>query len=164
MWPRQPSRNNKGKVDLFLVGVDAAKEAIYSRLKTPGAGPGRMHFPLGYGDDYFNQLTAEYQKTKLIKGRKVVEWLLKKGRANEVLDTVVLAYAALQGLITQGYQWQPMHRLSQSQTVGSTPRSPSAPAYAEPRGSREPAREPPALRTPAQHGYSSFVGKPRYAG
>lgn len=160
VWPREPSRNNKGKVDLYLVGVDAAKEAIYSRLKTPGDGPGKMHFPLGYGDDYFSQLTAEYQKTKLIKGRKVVEWWQKKGRANEVLDTVVYAYAALQGLITQGYHWQPMHRLAQSHEP--TPHAAAAPrerSYAEP----EPQQRPVSQPSRAQQGYSSFVGRPRYS-
>ncbi len=33
IWPKRPSKANKGKVNLFTVGVDAAKEAIYARLK-----------------------------------------------------------------------------------------------------------------------------------
>src|SRR5690554_2789021 len=40
IWPKRPSKANKGKVNLFTVGVDAAKEAIYARLKKSEAGAG----------------------------------------------------------------------------------------------------------------------------
>ena len=41
----RPTRNNIGKIKLFTIGVDAAKELIFSRLKITMAGPGFMHFP-----------------------------------------------------------------------------------------------------------------------
>jgi phage terminase large subunit GpA-like protein len=53
----RPSKNNIGKVRLFPVGVDTAKELIYSRLKIAGHGPGYCHFPSRYDDEYFKQLT-----------------------------------------------------------------------------------------------------------
>src|SRR5690606_8688714 len=57
IWPKRPSKDNKGKVNLFTVGVDAAKEAIYARLKKSEAGAGAMHFPLDRDAQYFEQLT-----------------------------------------------------------------------------------------------------------
>ena len=43
----RPSKNNVGKVRLFPVGVDTAKELIYARLKIKEPGPGYCHFPVG---------------------------------------------------------------------------------------------------------------------
>ena len=33
VWPRRPTRTNKGKIPLFIVGVDAVKDAVYARLQ-----------------------------------------------------------------------------------------------------------------------------------
>ena len=57
----RPARSNSGKVALFSLGVDSAKELLYSRLKIDQAGAGYCHFPIGngYDDEYFEQLTAE---------------------------------------------------------------------------------------------------------
>ncbi len=35
VWPRRPSRNNKGQINLYIVGVDAAKDIITARFKNP---------------------------------------------------------------------------------------------------------------------------------
>ena len=35
IWPKRPSKANKGKVNLFTVGVDAASEKIYARPCSP---------------------------------------------------------------------------------------------------------------------------------
>ena len=43
IWPRKPSRKNQ--TPFFMVGVDAAKTAIYDRLKIQEPGPGFCHFP-----------------------------------------------------------------------------------------------------------------------
>ena len=48
----RPSKNNVGKVRLFPVGVDTAKELIYARLKIKEPGPGYCHFPAHYDDEY----------------------------------------------------------------------------------------------------------------
>lgn len=68
IWPKRPSKDNKGKVNLFTVGVDAAKEAIYARLKKSKASAGAMHFPLDRDAQYFEQLTAERIRTRYVKG------------------------------------------------------------------------------------------------
>ena len=89
----RPSKNNVGKVRLFPVGVDTAKELIYARLKIKEPGPGYCHFPAHYDDEYFRQLTAEQIVTRFSKGFRKREW--KKIRArNEALDCRVYALAA----------------------------------------------------------------------
>jgi DNA replication protein DnaC len=45
VWPRRPTRTNKGKIPLFIVGVDAVKDAVYARLRLTEPGPGAIHFP-----------------------------------------------------------------------------------------------------------------------
>jgi len=80
VWPRRPTRTNKGKIPLFIVGVDSVKDA-----------------------EYFRQLTAERVVTRFEKGRPIQSWQPKQdGERNEALDTFVYASAALQGLISMG--------------------------------------------------------------
>lgn len=89
----RPSKNNIGKIRLFPVGVDTAKEIIYGRLKISKPGPGYCHFPSHYDEEYFAQLTAEQIVTRFSKGFRRREW--KKVRArNEALDLRVYALAA----------------------------------------------------------------------
>ena len=90
----KPSKNNIGKVKLFPVGVDTAKELVYSRLQIQDAGPGYCHFPENYDEEYFKQLTAEQVITKYHKGFKRREWQKIRPR-NEALDCRVYALAAL---------------------------------------------------------------------
>lgn len=103
IWPRRPSRKKAGVAStVFIVGVDAAKEALYARLKRPEPGPGFCHFPKGRDADWFRQLTAESLATRYVKGRPVREWRKAPGDRNEALDCRVYAAAALQGLIALG--------------------------------------------------------------
>lgn len=96
VWPKKASRNNSGKVNLFLIGVDAAKEVIYSRLKIKTPGPGYCHFPRGRDDQYFAGLASETVTTRYSKGFPIREWRKRSGSArNEPLDCRVYAYAAL---------------------------------------------------------------------
>ncbi|MBF0142862.1 MAG: phage terminase large subunit family protein [Magnetococcales bacterium] len=104
IWPRRPSRNNKGRVPLFIVGVDACKEAIYARLRLKESGPGYCHFPHDRDGEWFRQLTAERITTRFHRGRPIREWKKRDGDRNEALDCRVYAMAALQGLIAMGLQ------------------------------------------------------------
>ena len=79
---------------LFPVGVDTAKELIYSRLKITEPGPGFCHFPEDREDEYFRQLTAEKIITKYVQGRTKRAWVKTRTR-NEALDVRVYALAAL---------------------------------------------------------------------
>ncbi|MFD1883401.1 phage terminase large subunit family protein [Paracoccus pacificus] len=103
VWPRRPTRTNKGKIPLFIVGVDAVKDAVYARLKLTEPGPGAIHFPRRLDADYFRQLTAERVVTRFERGRPIRSWQPKRdGERNEALDTFVYAHAALHGLISMG--------------------------------------------------------------
>jgi len=98
IWPTA-ARARKGKVaDVVIVGVTAAKDAIYSRLKVPQPGPGFCHFPHGRGVVWFEQLTSEVVQTKYVRGFPRRIYVLPEGRRNEALDCRVYAYAALQSM------------------------------------------------------------------
>ena len=90
----RPSKNNIGKINLFPVGTDTAKELVYSRLKMQTSGEGYCHFPLGRSEEYFRMLTAEKKVVKYFKGRPRREWVKVRTR-NEALDCRVYATAAL---------------------------------------------------------------------
>jgi phage terminase large subunit GpA-like protein len=98
IWPKRASKNNKARVNLFMVGVDAAKDMVLSRLKVREAGPGYCHFPKGREQEYFRQFTAERVVTKHVKGFPSRIYVKDPGARNEALDLRVYAYAALMAL------------------------------------------------------------------
>lgn len=93
--PTRPSVAGLEKVKLFPIGVDTAKTVIFSRLKIiDESGPGVMHFPKNYPDEYFKQLTGE----KAIMKRDTAGFyhrIWKRIRRNEALDIRVYSLAAL---------------------------------------------------------------------
>ena len=90
----KPGRNNIGKIKLFPIGVDTAKDVLFSRMRIAEPGPGYMHFPLSRSDEYFRQLTAEKLVTRYHKGFARREWVKIRPR-NEALDVRVYAMGAL---------------------------------------------------------------------
>lgn len=88
----------KSSAEVWPVGADTIKSVIYARLKHNEPGPGYIHFHAELPTEFYEQLTAEKQVTKYIKGFPVREWVKKSGARNEALDTAVYAYAALQSL------------------------------------------------------------------
>lgn len=101
IWPRRPSKKNVGRVNLYLIGVDAAKDWVFARLKIPEPGPGYCHFPNRYDEEYFRQLTGEKVITRYVKGFPTRVWVKKRAR-NDALDARVYAVSALTGLLTMG--------------------------------------------------------------
>lgn len=89
----RPSKNNIGKVPLYAIGVDTAKELHYARLRIDEPGHGYCHFPKKRDDEYFRQLTAEKQVIKYHKGYPSRTWIKTRTR-NEALDVRVYAIAA----------------------------------------------------------------------
>jgi len=79
-------------VQLWTVGTDTAKAVIYGRLNLVEPGPGYLHFPIGLGDDFYMQLTAEKLTTEFRKGFPHTVWVAT--RDNHALDTCVYAFAA----------------------------------------------------------------------
>lgn len=93
--PRRYSVNNKGRVRLFLIGTNAAKDLIYGRLKIATPGPGYYHFTAEASDNYFTELTAEQVVREQVNGRWLRRYKLPRGARNERLDCEVYALAAL---------------------------------------------------------------------
>jgi phage terminase large subunit GpA-like protein len=85
-----------------MIGVDAAKDAIYSRLRILDEGPSYCHFPLGRDLLYFEQLTSEKKITRYHNGYARHDWKKDLGARNEALDCRVYAYAALHARYAAG--------------------------------------------------------------
>lgn len=95
--PSKPSIDKRGgaTVDLYIIGVDAAKDQCMQRLLVEEPGPGYCHFPEGRGIDYFRQLTAERKETTYRKGHPFYGWVKDSGQRNEAWDCRVYNYAAI---------------------------------------------------------------------
>ncbi len=91
----------KGGAEVYPVGTDTIKSVLYSRLKFNEPGPGYWHFHAELTKDYFDQLTAEKQITRYLRGFPQREWVKKAGARNEALDCEVYAYAALQWMYSR---------------------------------------------------------------
>jgi phage terminase large subunit GpA-like protein len=103
VWPtKTPSKRNKSAFRPVIIGVNAAKDSVRSRLHLVEKGPGYMHFPTERDINYFAQLTSERSVRKTSGGQHYRMWELPPGRANEALDCRVYAYAALCGLLHLG--------------------------------------------------------------
>ena len=103
VWPaKRPTAKTKASFRPVIIGVNAAKDVIRSRLHLEEPGPGYMHFPADRDVNYFAQLVAERSVTKAVGGKRFRVWELPAGRANEALDMRVYAYAALCGLLHFG--------------------------------------------------------------
>lgn len=104
--PRKPTRNNKARSPLFVIGSDNAKEVVHSRLRVSEVGPLYMHLPIPPVDEAGNerwsvqewavQVTSERKIRKQLPGGKWVSvWRLPIGARNEALDCEAYALAAL---------------------------------------------------------------------
>jgi phage terminase large subunit GpA-like protein len=132
IWPRIHSKAKDNR-PLWVIGVDAAKEALYARLKITEPGPGFCHFPISdqYDLGYFEQLTAETCRVRYTKGFAHREWTKKAGARNEALDARCYSYAALQSLIAGRFrlnkQAQQIEALMAAKTSGEELRRQPAP-------------------------------------
>jgi phage terminase large subunit GpA-like protein len=90
------NRVGPNKTLLFGVGVDTAKERLYTWLRVENPGPGFVHFPEKdcFDAEYFRQLTAEQLTTSFRNGVTSLKWV-KKYERNEALDCDVYSLAAV---------------------------------------------------------------------
>ena len=125
IWPtKRPSARSKSSFRPIILGVNAAKDAIRSRLALEAAGPGFMHFPADRDVGYYAQLTAERLILKVAAGARFRVWELPSGKANEALDCRVYAYGALCGLLHFGLK---LNRRA-DHVAGETAAAPPPPA------------------------------------
>lgn len=90
-----------GGADLHMIGSDTIKGTLYGRFKINEPGPRYFHFNTDLPEAFFEQLMAEKQVTRFVKGHPQLEWVLPPGKRNEALDCTVMSYAALQWLYTR---------------------------------------------------------------
>ena len=88
---KRPKRRNDSGIWLFMLGVDAGKDIVMSRLKQEIEGPGYCHFPneleKGYDEQYFEGLTSEIRVTRYTKGKLSIYWEKKNANVrNEPFD------------------------------------------------------------------------------
>ena len=100
------------RVLLIIIGTDAAKSTIYDRLQKLEPGPGYLHWPKTYEENYFKQVVAEHLTPKMKMGQRYNIWELPAGHSNEGLDLNVYAYAALCWMTMR--QGASLERLSQA--------------------------------------------------
>ena len=131
VWPARWSTNNKGKVKLYLVGVDSAKSDIYGRYaKVKAPGPGYSHFPRERDSEYFRQATAERYETKYRAGHAWKKWSKDSHVRNEATDCRVYAYCVMQ---SRRVKWAARAaRLSEPAPGFTAPKKRPAPAPALP--------------------------------
>lgn len=163
IWPVRHSLT-KTKKQVWIVGVDTAKDSLYGRLKLrPRAAgepnPGFIHFPLPleaagtaeFNAEYFAQLTSEKVLTKRDeRGRMRRGFTLPAGKRNEALDTFAYALAArLATRIRLSHGASPRHAAPPPDAVepaaleGTPPAA--APVVAARAVSRTPRRDPAAI-------------------
>jgi len=96
IWPKKATRNHAKKTDVFLIGVDQAKDVVMKRLMIAEPGPGFCHFPKrdAYDEAYFAGLTAEKKITKYRHGQAYAVWEKPDHARNEPFDCAVYALAA----------------------------------------------------------------------
>lgn len=116
VWPKLASKNNKGRIALFNIGVDAAKDMIYGRLRVEKPGPGYCHFPADRDGAWFEQLTSEAVVTKYVKGFPTRNWVPKPNTRQEALDCRVYAFAALRSM---SISWGKVQRLLAEQRLAA---------------------------------------------
>lgn len=138
----KPSARNKYRAKLFPLGVDTAKEVIYSRLEIDEHGPGYCHFRSDLHDEaYFQGLTAERVVTKYKRGFAHRVWIKPSGVANEPLDCRVYALAAL---LIANPQWGKLKKAMSEKVKAEKPkdREPEKPPLTQ-REMREAMITPP---------------------
>lgn len=104
--PRNVEFNWRGKevpggATIRFVGTQSIKNLLDGRLKlgivagSRTAGAGVFHTPLGFEEDYYQQIRSEHrQLVKDRRGNKVMVWKHTSSTRNEDWDCEVLAYAA----------------------------------------------------------------------
>jgi phage terminase large subunit GpA-like protein len=75
---------------LFLVGVDSVKSLLFARLAKGRS----IRFSHTLSPEWFEQLTSEVRKVRMVRGKPTVRFERKPGYAAEALDCMVYAIAA----------------------------------------------------------------------
>jgi phage terminase large subunit GpA-like protein len=94
IWPRMHSKSKDNR-PLWVIGVDASKEALYARLKITEPDPGFCHFPIS--DQYDLVILSSLPPRRAVCGTARASRIASGSRSrarNEALDARCYAYAA----------------------------------------------------------------------
>ena len=94
---RPKKRTERFQTWHFIIWVDEIKDRIYQNFLVEMPGAGYCHFPEKdiYDSKYFQGLTSENKKVKIVGGQKKLYWETPPGARNEPLDCRVYGFAAL---------------------------------------------------------------------
>ena len=139
IWPKAAGRAGKTSAQVWLVGVDTAKDLLYGRLRRVlEPGPGYLHFAAGVDEAWFEQLTNEVLVYRVVQGRRVRSYKPRAaGVRTEALDCMVYAYAAFLG---RGGPLVLSHRKIQPAASGEVVEAPAPPPEPEPLAVKPAAR------------------------
>ena len=87
-------RKTRASIDLYIVGVDTAKETAYARSQISKPGPKYLNFANDLPNEWFQGFCSEVQVTQHKNGRPYLVWEKLKGVRNEPLDLFNYGYAA----------------------------------------------------------------------
>lgn len=113
-----------GGINLWVLNVDAFKDAVHYRLSIDEGLPGRLTFHADTGDDFFRQVVAEEKKRDKY-GRQV--WT-QVGKQNHYLDVLVGNFALADPEASGGIRVKAPPRAPQP--TSETPPPPYIPNYA----------------------------------
>lgn len=134
--PAKPSRvGANNRVFLYHVGVNQGKDLLNTRLQLREPGPGYVHFPVEYDEEYFKQLTNEYCKYE--KG--VRRWIPRtEGARTEALDIKIYSIAALRIGVFKTFNpnWERLLEQHQKRVDQLREGEPEKPVEAMPQGRR----------------------------
>ena len=101
---KRGKRKRHGSAMSWPVGTWALKAEFYGNLHKTGLRsgeatdpPGYCHFHMDLGEEYFQQLTAEYFSQKMVKGKLHEEWMPRREH-NHFLDCRIYAMAMAEHL------------------------------------------------------------------
>jgi phage terminase large subunit GpA-like protein len=119
--PSSQEINYKGEkikrgINLYKVGVDLAKETLYSRSNIETPGDKYLNFASDLDKDWYEGFCGEVQVTKHTNGRPYMVWEKLSGIRNEPLDTFVYALAAAHIVGMTRIDWEKIKNELEAQT------------------------------------------------
>lgn len=143
-------RNPRDPIKLILVGTNRIKTYIYNRATVLEPGPGYLHFPEEYTEEWFRQLLVEDWKDVYEAGHLFRVYTMPEVQAegstnrNEALDLRVYAQAALYARGVPNWEFEERKNL---RTIGETDLNENNRAIVR----TLKANAPPAASAPRRH-------------
>ncbi|WP_142628026.1 terminase gpA endonuclease subunit [Rhizobium sp. P007] len=157
---KRGKRKRHGSAMSWPVGTWALKAEFYGNLHKTGLRsgeatdpPGYCHFHMDLGEEYFQQLTAEYFSQKMVKGKLHEEWMPRREH-NHFLDCRIYAMAMAEHLgisrLTKS-QWAALRAKHEPETPVDLLSPESQKVAEEVSPDEAPVAPPPPAKKPAEN-------------